>query len=74
MSRVPETGSTDPLQIIADLRRANAELQQKLDQRTAELQTRTAERDDLERQLAAAAEQQTATAEILQIIKGVSAW
>jgi GAF domain-containing protein len=41
---------------VADLRRINAELQQRLDERTAELQVRTAERDDSEAQKAAMAE------------------
>ena len=41
---------------VVDLRRANAELQQKLGECTAELQVRTAERDDSEAQKAAMAE------------------
>jgi hypothetical protein len=45
----------------AELRRANAELRQRLDERTAELEQRTAERDE-------AHAQQTATAEVLQVI------
>ena len=44
----------DPLQIVADLRR-------QLDQRTAEVEALTAERDE-------AVAQQTATAEVLQVI------
>jgi hypothetical protein len=46
---------------IAELRRVNAELRQWLDERTAELELRTAERDE-------AQAQQTATAEISQVI------
>src|SRR6516164_9770 len=46
---------------VADLRRTVAELHSKLDERTAE-------RDALQRELVAAGEQQTATAEILQVI------
>src|SRR6516162_4834223 len=46
---------------IAELRRANAELRLRLDERTAELEQRTAERDE-------AQAQQTATAEVLQVI------
>jgi GAF domain-containing protein len=61
MSRVPDSRSADPQEIIADLRRQLEEL-------AAELQARTAERDDLERQLTAAGEQQTATAEVLGVI------
>jgi GAF domain-containing protein len=56
-----DDAAADPQQIIADLRRQLAE-------RTAELQARTADQDNLERQLAAAEEQQTATAEVLQVI------
>jgi hypothetical protein len=44
-----------------ELRRANAELRQQLDERTAELELRTVERDE-------AQAQQTATAELLQVI------
>ncbi len=56
-----DDAAADPQQIIADLR-------QQLDERTAELQALTAERDDLEQKFAAAGEQQTATAEVLGII------
>src|SRR5258708_6645342 len=41
---------------VAELRRANAELQRRLDERTAEFQTRTAERDEGEAEKAAMAE------------------
>ena len=46
---------------VADLRRTVAELHSKLDERTAE-------RDALQRELVAACERQTATAEVLQVI------
>ena len=46
---------------MAELRRAVAELRQRLDERTVELELRTAERDE-------AQAQQTATAEVLQVI------
>ena len=54
MSASPDSTLADREQIIADLRRANAELQ-------GELSQCTAERDE-------AREQQTATAEILEVI------
>jgi len=54
MSPAPESTSPDPQQVIADLEGRLAE--------------RTAERDALQRELAAAAEQQTASAEVLQVI------
>jgi hypothetical protein len=46
---------------VADLQRANAELQRQLDERTRQLDECRAERDE-------ALEQQTATAEVLQVI------
>jgi class 3 adenylate cyclase len=46
---------------VADLQRSNAELQHQLDERIRQLDERTAERDE-------ALEQQTATAEVLQVI------
>src|SRR6516162_2490412 len=46
---------------MTELRRANAELRQRLDERTVELELRTAERDE-------AHAQQTATSEVLQVI------
>jgi hypothetical protein len=46
---------------IAELRRANAELRQRLNELTVELELRTAERDE-------AQAQQTATGEVLQVI------
>ena len=46
---------------VADLRRTVAELHSKLDERTAE-------RDALQRELDAAGERQTATAEVLKVI------
>jgi signal transduction histidine kinase len=54
MSRATESALTDPQQVIA-------QLQQQLDERTAE-------RDALRRELADAREQQTATGEVLQVI------
>ena len=54
MSRATESALADPQQVIANL-------QHQLDERTAE-------RDALRRELAEAREQQTATAEVLQVI------
>src|SRR6267142_3510366 len=54
MSATPDSTLDDPQQIIADLRRTNGELQRRLDEALAE-------RDE-------ALEQQTATAEVLQVI------
>src|SRR5467141_3620812 len=54
MSATPDSTLADPQQIIADLRRTNGELQRRLDEALAE-------RDE-------ALEQQTATAEVLQVI------
>src|SRR5215470_17827915 len=54
MRRATESALADPQQVIATL-------QQQLDERTAE-------RDALRRELADAREQQTATAEVLQVI------
>src|SRR5437870_6089312 len=54
MSETPDSTLADPQQIIADLRRTNCELQRRLDEALAE-------RDE-------ALEQQTATAEVLQVI------
>jgi two-component system NtrC family sensor kinase len=54
MSPAPDSTLDDPQQIIADLRRTNGELQRRLDKALAE-------RDE-------ALEQQTATAEVLQVI------
>jgi len=61
MSPTPESTLADPAQIIADFRRANADLQARIDERTAE-------RDALQRELADAGDQQAATAEVLQVI------
>src|ERR1700730_10796907 len=54
MTAMPDAAAADPWQIIGDL-------QSKLDKRTAE-------RDALQRELVDAGEQQTATAEVLQVI------
>ena len=54
MSRETESALADPQQVIANLQR--------------QLDERTAERDALRRELADAREQQTATAEVLQVI------
>jgi hypothetical protein len=54
MSATHDSTLADPQQIIADLRRTNGELQRRLDEALAE-------RDE-------ALEQQTATAEVLQVI------
>ena len=54
ITMMPDETTADPWEIIADLRR-------KLDERAADLEARAAERDE-------ALEQQTATAEVLQVI------
>ena len=54
MNRAAESALADPQQVIANLQR--------------QLDERTAERDALRRELADAREQQTATAEVLQVI------
>ena len=58
MSPAPESTFSNPQQIIADLERRLAE--------------RTAERDALLGELAVAAEQQTASADVLQVINSSS--
>jgi two-component system, NtrC family, sensor kinase len=54
MSRATESALADPQQVIANLQR--------------QLDERTAERDSLRRELADSREQQTATAEVLQVV------
>src|SRR5437660_11395231 len=68
MSATPDSTLADPQQIIADLQRQLAECRAERDEALAErdkaqlrLAERTAERDE-------ALEQQTATAEVLQVI------
>ncbi len=61
MSPAPDSTLDDPQQIIADLRRELAEVQRTLDAARRELGERTAQRDE-------ALDQQTATAEVLQVI------
>jgi GAF domain-containing protein len=61
MTPAPDSALTDPQEIIADLRRQLAEAEQQLEVRTAELTERTAALDE-------ALAQQTATAEVLQVI------
>ena len=61
MSPKPDSALADPHQIIADLQRANAELQRRLDESNAERDEYKTERDE-------ALAQQTASAEVLQVI------
>ena len=61
MSPSSDNTLVDPHQVIADLQRANDALRRRLDERTAE-------RDALRHELADAGVQQTATAEVLQVI------